>query len=447
VIRPGSFQRVSVRIDYDDPGRAVPKDFLGLSYESSKLASPGYFSPANGSVVGLVQGLGKDGVLRLGGNMSESTTWLAAGGGLQQECFVITPAAIDALGAFLDAVDWRLIYGLNLARGTPESAADEAAYVANAVGPRLLAFQIGNEPDGFGQWRNVRSRSYDCAHFLAEWNEFRDAVVARIPDASFAGPDIAVENSWIRPFIETAGRSLVLVTRHHYADGPAGAPHLSIDKLLAAAPRVDAMLKEVVSVKETTGLPFRIAETNSIFNEGEPGVSDTFASALWGIEYMLQLAEAGASGLNFHTGDAKAYTPIAPKADGSHGARPLYYAMLMFREAVRDAVLLSTRVSAADVNLAAFAARASDGALNICLINKALDDAVRVEIEDSARFQSASVLWLTADSARATSGVTFAGGSVDAFGHWTPGEPKILPWQSEPFVDLPPASAALLRLS
>ena len=47
---------------------------------------------------------------------------------------VVTPAAIDALAALLNALDWRLIYGLNLARGTPETAAEEAAYVARAVG-------------------------------------------------------------------------------------------------------------------------------------------------------------------------------------------------------------------------------------------------------------------------------------------------------------------------
>jgi hypothetical protein len=203
----------------------------------------------------------------------------------------------------------------------------------------------------------------------------------------------------------------------------------------------------MLSIKESTGLPFRIAETNSIFNEGQPGVSDTFAAALWGVEFMFQLAEAGADGLNFHTGDAKAYTPIGPGADGRHVARPLYYAMLMFKEAVPDAVLLPSRLVAPDVRLAAFATRSADAALKVCLVNKDLERGVRVEIEAGRQFQSASILWLKAPSAAATSGVTFGGSSVDDFGHWTPTATEDLPWRSKPFVELPAASAALLQLS
>jgi hypothetical protein len=141
----------SVAVGYDQPGRAISQHFIGLSYESAILASPDYLSPENLSVMGLLRGLGPGAVLRLGGNSSERTVWRDTGNGSGAKTFVITPAAIDALAALLNALDWRLIYGLNLARGTPEAAAEEAAYVARAVSPRLLAFQIGNEPDGFGR--------------------------------------------------------------------------------------------------------------------------------------------------------------------------------------------------------------------------------------------------------------------------------------------------------
>jgi len=61
-------------------------------------------------------------------------------------------------------------------RGASEAAAQEAAYVARAVGPDLLAFQIGNEPDGFGRWAAERPQSYDVTAFLAEWREFHAAI-------------------------------------------------------------------------------------------------------------------------------------------------------------------------------------------------------------------------------------------------------------------------------
>ena len=59
------------------------------------------------------------------------------------QSFVITQAAIDALAQLVNALDWGLIYGLNLARGTPEQQ-EEAAYVTRAVGP---SFGFWHEAD------------------------------------------------------------------------------------------------------------------------------------------------------------------------------------------------------------------------------------------------------------------------------------------------------------
>ena len=316
--RAGPEVTASVTVNYDQPGRLIPENFIGLSYESAVLASPNYLSPRNPALHGLLRGLGPGAVLRLGGNTSESTRW--RGTGNVSEPFVITPAAIDALAELVKALNWQLIYGLNLARGNPEAAAEETAYVARAVGSRLLAFQIGNEPDGFGRWSAVRPQTYDFQAFLAEWRQFYTGIRARLPTAPFAGPDVIAEQKWIRPFIEAVGDDLILVTRHYYADGPAGAPDITLARLLNSAPQAKAMLEEMRSTSESSRLPFRIAETNSIFNEGQPGVSDTFGSALWGIEFMFQVAEAGGQGINFHTGDAKAYTPIGP-GPNSHEAR------------------------------------------------------------------------------------------------------------------------------
>ena len=365
--RAGPEVAASVAVSYDRPGRIIPENFIGLSYESAVFASSDYLSPRNAALHGLLRALGPGAVLRLGGNTSESTRWRDTGN--VSETFVVTPAAIDALAELVKALNWQLIYGLNLARGTPEAAAEEAAYVARALGSRLLAFQIGNEPDGFGRWSAVRPQTYDFQAFLAEWGQFYTAIRARLPTAPFAGPDIVAEQKWIRPFIEAVGDDLILVTRHYYADGPAGAPHITSARLLNSAPQANAMLAEMRSISASSRLPFRIAETNSIFNEGQPGVSDAFGSALWGIEFMFQVAEAEGQGVNFHTGDAKAYTPIGPGPNG-HVARPLYYAMLMFNEAVRGASMLPARLVSPGLNMAAYALRVADDTLKVCLINK-----------------------------------------------------------------------------
>jgi hypothetical protein len=445
--RAATFVDASLAVDFEHPGRVIAEDFIGLSYESAVLASPDYFSPENPSVTGLLRGLGSGHVLRLGGNTSETTVWRAAGDKPNRESTVITPAAIDALAALLEAIDWRLIYGLNLARGTPEAAAEEALYVARAVGPRLVAFQIGNEPDGFGIWSGERPSTYNVGAFLKEWGQFHAAIRARVPNATFAGPAIAGEAGWIRPFIESAPDGLVLVTRHYYADGPARAPHISTDRLLRSAERARPVLEEMRTISQTYGLPYRIGEANSVFMEGHPGVSDAFGSALWGLEFMFQTAGAGAAGLNLHTGDAKAYTPIGPGEERRHVARPLYYGILTFKEATRGTLLLPARLTAPDLNMAAYATRAGDGELRVCLINKDSEKAARVAIDAGRPLENASILRLTAPSVDAKDGVSLGGSVVDDFGRWAPKLREELPWQSGAFVEVPAASAALVNFA
>lgn len=433
----------SLAIDFEHPGRVIREDFMGLSYESAVLASPDYFSPENLSVTGLLRGLGPGRVLRLGGNTSETTVWRAAKP--DGESHVITPAAIDALAALLEAIDWKLIYGLNLARGTPKAAAEEALYVARAVGPRLLAFQIGNEPDGFGIWSGERPSTYDARAFLKEWGQFHAAIRARVPSAPFAGPAIAGEAGWMRPFVESAPDGLVLLTRHFYADGPARAPHISMERLLRSSERAGPVLEEMRTISQTYGLPYRIGEANSVFMEGHPGVSDAFGSALWGVDFMFQVAGAGAAGLNLHTGDAKAYTPIGPGEQGRHVARPLYYGMLMFNEATRGTLLLPARLTASDLNMAAYATRSGDGELRTCLINKDVEKSARVAIDAGRPFASTSVLRLTASSVNAKDDVLIGGSRVNDFGRWAPKPPDVLQWQSGAIVEVPAASAALVK--
>jgi hypothetical protein len=49
-------------VAYEDAGRQIASDFVGLSYESAILAAGNYFAPDNGSVLGLIRSLGANGV-------------------------------------------------------------------------------------------------------------------------------------------------------------------------------------------------------------------------------------------------------------------------------------------------------------------------------------------------------------------------------------------------
>jgi hypothetical protein len=433
-------------IDHDQPGRPIPADFTGLSYESAVLAANDFFTPDNRTLIRLLRTLGPRGVLRIGGNTSERTVWGPPSTRVSRESFLVTPGAVDRLALFLRALDWELIYGLNLATGSAEDAAAEAAYVANAVGPQLLALQIGNEPDGFGQWSGVRPHSYDAAAFVAEWQRFHRAIRERVPQARFAGPDAAFDLSWIGPFAKAAPEGLVLLTAHHYADGPASNPKVTLEKLLRSAAQVTPKLAALEKLSETYHLPYRIAETNSVYAGGRPKVSDALGAALWTADLMFRIAAAGGAGANFHAGEEKIYTPISHGPRGGLVARAPFYGMLMFAVAGGGA-LVPTRLEGGSESLSAYAMRGGDGALRVSVINRDLSRASQVAIAAVARFTEGEVLRLVG-SAPDGPDVTFGGAIVDDYGGWTAAakEPARLSG-TEFLIEIPPASAALAILT
>jgi hypothetical protein len=441
---------VRLAVAYERGGHLIAPDFMGLSYESSALAAGDYFSPDNSSVLGLIRLLGRDGVIRIGGNTSERTVWNAER--TVSESFAVRAQNIDRLAAFMRAVDWKLIYGLNLARGTLENAAAEAAYAARTLGARLLAFQIGNEPDGFGRWRGLRPRTYDAGAFLAEWTAFHAAVRAQVPHARFAGPDVAADTDWVDVLAAARPPGLVLLTRHYYAQGPAGAPHVTLAGLLRSDGQIVPILEKLGSYSSKYALPYRITEVNSVYDEGQPGVSDTLGAALWGLELMFHAAAAGAAGANFHAGihnrqpeHDKAYTPIARSTGGRYRAAPLFYGMLMFAQ-LRPGTIVPTYLAPASSELRAFAARGPDGGLQVCLINKHDERGAQVTIDTGRSFAAASMMRLSGPAATAAAGVTLGGASIDEFGGWSPATAQLPHSSPEITVHVPPASAALISM-
>src|SRR5258708_36951901 len=97
--------------------------------------------------------------------------------------------------------------------------------------------------------------------------------------------------------------------------------------------------------------------------------------------------------------------------------------MALVARAARGA-LIPARLKV-DRNLASFAARAHDGSLRVCLINKDARGA-RVRIDPGRRFAAASAMRLAAPSLEAANGLTLGGASIDASGRWAPAAPQML---------------------
>jgi len=207
-----------------------------------------------------------------------------------------------------------------------------------------------------------------------------------------------------------------------------------------------------MAASRSINVPFRMCEANSCYGGGKPGVSDRFAAALWGLDFMFILAAAGACGVNFetgvnHFGFLSPYSPLGDDGHGNYPPRPLYYAMLAFAQA-GPGKLVNVQSDAGDLNVKAYAVLGDNRKLTVALINKEASRSVDVRLIRARAFRRGSLLRLSAPSLESKGEETTLGGStVTSDGRWAPTRRESLAARGgEWVIPLPAASAALVTL-
>jgi hypothetical protein len=416
--------------------------FAGLSYEKSSMALP-RFAPGNGALIAMFRQLGPS-VLRIGGNSVDTTQWAPSGAG--QTSGEVAPSDIDALAGFLQASGWQVLYGVNLATSTPAAAAAEVAYAAKSLGPSLYGIEIGNEPDLYG---GKYFSTWSLADFEQLWGQFRAAILQAAPDVQLTGPaDAGNIGTWTVPFGEQVGSGQIMLLTQHYYRGNGQSASSTVAELVSADPNLVADLATLKAGAAAIGVPFRIAETNSFYNGGADGVSDSYASALWVIDHLFTIAQGGGIGANLHGGgDGDGYTPIADSDGVVVAARPEYYGVLLMVLAGQGN-LLDTTVAAGALNVTAYAIRPVAGGLNVVVVNKDSTQNLRLSLTTGLAVNTAELLLLTGPALDATSGVAIQGASVTPEGGFAPQAPYT-PDIAGGVVTcyVPAASAALIRIN
>jgi hypothetical protein len=432
VLGAQSVGSATLSLDFASPRLPLPATFTGLSYESAQLSHPGYFTAQNKDLVRLFRQLGTTGVLRIGGNTSDFDDWSSSHGKKDSQWSAamgpdaglnigrhtpVTESAVDTLRTFLDATGWKLLYGIDLGHGSPERAAEEAAYVVKRIGPALQALQIGNEADLF--YRNgMRSPTYTYADYFAEWTKFAAAIRQKVPNAPLAGPDIGNHLNWVDQFARDA-KGICMLTSHYYAEGPPSSPAADIPHLLKAHPSLEEHMMRLVALGKSVNLPYRMSEGNSCYHGGKQGVSDSFASALWGADFMMELAQLGVAGVNLHGGGQGFYAPIVGGGSKPLEARPLYYGMLLFREFAGDS-LISCKLDNSGVNATAYASTSPEGRVKVTIINKDVTQDLKLTLQGKELQHPSKKMTLKAPAIDSTSGVTLGDRGVSENGSWSP---------------------------
>jgi hypothetical protein len=416
--------------------------FAGLSSEKDKLAQP-MFTGTNKELIQLSRLLGPA-VWRIGANAVDRSSWNGAVSGLTP----ILPAQIDALAAFLQASEWQLIYAVNMARNTPANAAQEAAYVSSRLGPSLLAWEIGNEPDLYVR-NNYRPAGWSYDDYLVEWRAMRDAMSAASPGVGFTGPSTAFDlKRFTLPFAKDEGKRITMLTQHYYR-ADRDDPTSTLELLLRPDPTLGGQLRTLVSAASDAGIAqgVRLDEANSFFGGGVPNVSNAFGTGLWVLDFLFTCAAAGCTGVNMHSGGSGAgYTPIAERLGVVVEARPEFYGLVMFARAAQGVPMEGVLVRSAIINVSAWGVQRDDGGRNAVLINKDDSRSVQMNVTTGIAANRFEPLWLRGTSLSASSGQTLGGIPIGNDGSWAP--PSQAPLTASDGVvtlTLPPASAVLLR--
>jgi hypothetical protein len=424
---------VALSVPREATGPRMPIDFVGLSYEVQQLADPSFFSVENSGLIREFKALSSTGVLRLGGNTSEFAYWKPTPdspepehpqvreviGEPKAQYYAVTGQAVRILADFLRAAGWSCIYGIGMGTNTPARAAEEAAFVAEALGHRLQYFQIGNEADLFSH--HLRDpKTWSAKTYLEEWLALARAITARVPAAKFGMPDVASNVSWLTDIADQwasiqSPPDVTTLTHHYYFGGPATNPEVNIPNLLkpATMQKVQNTANTATAAASKIGARVRMTEGNTCYRGGKPGVSDVFAAALWAADYSLLLASNDYSGVNLHGGTGKSvansvggslpgdallqangetpeqiathphpfYTPIATFGS-DYLLEPVAYG-LKFAGSLSGGTLLKTdfsaKLQAAGFNATAYAAKLPGGRTSMIILNK--DAAAEVEME------------------------------------------------------------------
>jgi hypothetical protein len=442
---------VTVTLVPQDVGPEIPDDFVGLSFGMKALpgnrAGAHLFSATNHSLVAIFQNVGIR-HLRVGGTTVESPPSTP----------IPNEADIDSLFGFARAAGVKkIIYSLRLLQTNAachyeQTNAAIARYIWEHYQPQLQAFAIGNEPD----LQRVFKQDYiirDFDTYISQWNAFAHVITNAVPAARFVGPDAGSGNAgWSARFgaAEKAGGLVGELAMHYYAGGRGKGVSAGdgLEAMLSAEwlTNYGALHRKIAAI----GNPFRFTEANDHYSGGIPDASDTFAGALWALDFLHWWAAHGARGVDFHNTQWVVSDVVTPTSDGRFKINPKGYGLKAFdlgSHGRAQAVKLS---QTQPVSLTAYAVAGTD-ATWVTVINKEhgtnaapVDVAILVPGAGEAKVMR---LLSPHNNVAAKEDVTLGGDVIRdnaAFaGQWTP-LPAEAPGRFT--LKLAPASAAVVQL-
>ena len=353
-------------------GQPIAPNFIGLSLE---LFGVHYYLNSKVATLlrelrSLTPGAQPGPVLRIGGGSADASCFVDAGP-MPSGCgHRITRADLAEYAAFAAREpDLNLSYVIDVNFGRSPSPDLAVAHVkalreTSGLWPLVKAIEIGNEQDHYARLTPQEQRSGGAAHrsMTYHYEEYATEFAAYIaalrgaglpkrriqggtwccaPNRMDQGARVACAGGFlgnVSNYLKRFASELLSFSYHRYPTNHCAGGQVTPSELLAdhASIGMAEWMAPLAASAASSRIEFVVGEGNSVACGGIPGVSDTFASALWALDFLCLLSKAGVRQFNFHGGPDVVYTPIGFGRDGSLEVRPLYYGLRLFAELTSD---------------------------------------------------------------------------------------------------------------
>ncbi|KAG8984426.1 hypothetical protein FRB90_005328, partial [Tulasnella sp. 427] len=322
------------------------------------------------------------------------------------------------------------------------SDGNAAVVVQNSMsilGDNLLGLQLANEPDLYGphfkKWQD-----YSINDFLNETNYMVNNLPLSQPN--IVGPSVCcmwtigqlLDAGYLNQFASHLKYVDVMHYPHNNCQGdenvqelyPQYLSHTEVQNLVS--PYFDA-----ANVAVGAGKQFMMMETNTASCGGFPGISDSFASALWATDYAMQMAYGNFTyGLLHFGGQNVYYNPFTPPPTNMTQVRKwntgaIFYAQIVAAEALGktgNARVIDLFIDNNSANRAGYAIYENGVASRLVLINYVQPTTPKSNVNDyvatfaigggqtglpAVNLASVKVKYLRADSVNSKDNITWAG--------------------------------------
>ncbi|KAF2141901.1 glycoside hydrolase family 79 protein [Aplosporella prunicola CBS 121167] len=394
-------------------GGVIPEGFVSFSIELSSFpdfagnssVGPNLFSYNLLNNIGNLTGTKP--YIRVGGNtqdlaLYDASLGVAENGIVDPERSEDYPTTLTIGPSFFESYDsWpgvKFIHGFNLGKNGTDGRESLLATVPLACKAlsdgKLLYWELGNEPDLFktsAKQGIVRPTNWTEHDYVQEYLNGTRAIRAELAKAcpdlatddkykfiapSFAGTSNSLDpiKTWQEGFDED--KNIALISSHNYIDG-ATEPGVTLQgTLMSHTSTVNSISKQlnVSRLLSNYSLPFILGETNSLYNQGASGLSDSFGAALWGIDFNLWCASVGIKRVHMHQGTNYRYASWQPvdTDKATKGTKAPYYGNIGVAAALGDLTAAPVRVDnlpLPEAREAAYATYGNDALQRVTVVN------------------------------------------------------------------------------